>query len=108
MRTLAIVIALAACNHDPAPHHDAALDAFVYRDAAIDAPECAPSGSCVNGPACGSGCCGSGEYCANGTCMCGAGSACTDGNTCQVGGPVAPTYCGGICCGTTIGCPVVK
>jgi hypothetical protein len=101
-----ILLALVACGDDQPVRHDAAVDAFQYRDAGIDAPSCGASGSCANGPACGSGCCGSGEYCANGTCMCGAGSACTDGNTCQPGGPIAPTYCGSICCGATMGCPI--
>ena len=107
MRELAIMIAvcLAGCGDSKKPDtHDAAVK---MDGATPDAPwSCAPSGTCANGPMCGTTCCGTGEHCVNGTCMCGSMSSCTDGNSCMIGGPIAPGPCGSVCCGGTIGCPI--
>jgi hypothetical protein len=98
------VLALVACGDDqPAPAgHDAFVD---FPDSSIDAAFCGASGSCVNGPACGSACCGTGEKCVNGTCMCGGGSACTGDDTCMPG-LFAPASCGYTCCGPSTPCPI--
>jgi hypothetical protein len=65
---------------------------------------------CTSGVCCGQSCCGAGEWCdeATSTCHCGQGPACTDGNHCASGGPIAPGQtCGAICCGTPQnGCPL--
>lgn len=77
------------------------------RDAGTDADpnSCAASGGCPSGVACGLVCCGAGERCTGGACECGTGSACTDGNTCQAGGPLGSNSCGVTCCGATRVCP---
>jgi hypothetical protein len=101
-----ILLALVACGDDQPVRHDAAIDAFRYLDSGSDGPQCGATGGCANGPACGSACCGSGESCVNGACMCGSGSGCTGGDTCNGAGPFAPGFCGEICCGVTVGCPI--
>jgi hypothetical protein len=59
---------------------------------------------CVNGVCCGNACCGVGEWCDTSTltCRCGDHAACTNGNTCQRGGPIGPGegFCGTLCCGS--------
>jgi len=78
--------------------------------AGVDLPmTCLPSGSCVDGPACGDACCPSGEWCdASGgapTCRCGSNPSCTGGNICA--SPVfMQNHCGNICCGANgMPCP---
>ncbi len=98
MRAFVLAI-LVACSSSPqsAPH-DAAVT--------LDGLSCVASGSCQEGPPCGTACCGRGEACISGTCMCGTQPACTGGNMCAT--PlITPNRCGTICCGVTGVCPGV-
>jgi hypothetical protein len=63
---------------------------------------------CVNGVCCGTACCGTGEFCdtATMTCRCGDHAACTNGLHCERGGPVIEGFCGTICCGGSVPCPL--
>ena len=71
------------------------------------AAACTPTGSCANGPQCGSACCGSGERCdATGVCVCGGQKACTMGDICATGGPSGGDGCGVVCCGASQPCPL--
>src|SRR5512138_2360220 len=99
---LALVVILGACPEHGKGGGDGG---GILPDAALT---CAPSGGCPNGPACGVRCCNQGEACVGGICQCGQNPACTiAGDTCQIGGPVAPPElippalpCGFVCCGS--------
>lgn len=106
MRALfAIAVLLAACEHGKSPcPTSGCMDSGTIADAASSA--CGPSGGCMTGPMCGGQCCGQGERCVAGACVCGTNMMCTNGNTCQAGGPAGGDVCGSICCGNTTPCPI--
>jgi hypothetical protein len=98
---LIIVTALFACEEHGSRIPDATIPP--------DAPgACAPSGGCADGPMCNGVCCGPGEACEAGICRCGSTPACTGGDMCFVGGPIAPVElpCGRVCCGGPSPCPI--
>jgi hypothetical protein len=67
-----------------------------------------PCNRCVLGVCCGTQCCAAGEWCDPNTftCHCGSGPACANGQTCSRGGPIIEGYCGNICCGNGVVCPL--
>jgi len=103
MRSGLVAIAVVAACGDNIPVRQ---DAAAVHDAVPDAPfTCAVSGTCTTGPMCGATCCGEGEHCVAGACLCGNQPACTNGDTCQ-GAGFAVGFCGSVCCGGTVGCPI--